>query len=262
MRPPLLYGHRGACAEFPENTMASFQRAVDVGVDVIESDVHMTRDGVVVMAHDESGRRMAGTDALIRDLTYDEVFKWDVGFGFVNAQGERPFAEKGMHIPKLVDVLSAFPDMQFNLDVKQEKPPMVSSLMGVLTSGRAMERVTLASFSSTNMRQIRKVFNGPTVLGRNEILTLFSLPRLVLGGLGVMAKNTRAQVPERAGPFVFRSRRFIDRAHALGIPVEFWTINDPELAGELLALGADGIMTDDPQAIRPAFAANAIAERP
>ena len=122
--PLLLYGHRGASVERPENTLSSFRRALELGVDVLELDVHSTRDGKIVVSHDASGERMAGEVALIRESTFVEVQRWDAGFGFVDDRGGRPFVERGHRIPLLAEVLEAFPDARLNIDIKQAEPEL------------------------------------------------------------------------------------------------------------------------------------------
>ncbi len=254
MTGPLLYGHRGACAELPENTMPAFERAVALGVDVIESDVHLTRDGVVVMSHDETGRRMAGHEEAIAATDYATVQGWDAGWGFVDDDGQRPFTGQGFCVPRLEDALTAWPDMRFNLDVKQAAPSMVGPLLRVLRAHDAEERVTLASFHTPTLHALRAAgFPGTIVLGRRHIVWLATLPRFALGWFPVFKDRVRAQIPTGAGPFRFGTTAFVDKCHALGVAVDFWTINDADEARALLDVGADGIMTDDPRAVRAAF---------
>ena len=86
---PLLFAHRGASRELPENTLPAFRRAVEIGVDYLETDAHLTRDGQVVLAHDPSGERMAGEPCLIRDRTLGQVQRWDAGRNFVDPSGKQ-----------------------------------------------------------------------------------------------------------------------------------------------------------------------------
>lgn len=246
--PLLLYGHRGASAERPENTLASFQRALELGVDVLELDVHRTRDGHVVVAHDASGERMAGVPALIRHAPLVEVQRWDVGYGFVTTSGHRPFVGQGHRIPTLAEVLEAFPDTRLNIDLKQSHPPMVEAVLDLLRSHRAVERVCLASWRSATIRAVRSAgFAGPTVLARNEVLALLLLPAR-LRRLWPVA-GTTVQVPVRHGPIDFSAPWFLNRCHRLGLRVDYFTIDAADEAAQLLDLGADGLMTDDPAAL-------------
>ncbi len=251
---PLLYAHRGASLECPENTLVSFRRALDIGIDVIETDAHMSADGHVVLSHDPSGGRMCGVPKEIRHCTLREVESWDAGRGFVTAEGERPFAGGDCRIPPLAEVLRALPDTPLNIDVKQSEPSMVGAIVSLLRDAGAAERVTLASFSHHTMRAIRELgYEGPTALAQRELATALAVPR-ALRRLRPIRANA-AQIPVRVGRLDLSAPRVVAKLHALGLRVDYWTINDPAEANRLLDAGADGIMTDDPRAIAPVFAA-------
>ena len=113
-----LYAHRGAAAELPENTLPSFARALELGADALELDVHATKDGVVVVSHDPDGARLCGVAAAIHEVSFAEVSRWDAGHGFVDARGGRPHAGRGIGMPRLLDVLRAFPGVPLNVDLK------------------------------------------------------------------------------------------------------------------------------------------------
>lgn len=228
----LVYAHRGASAEFPENTMAAFARAVELGVDVLETDAHVTMDSKVVLAHDEHGRRMANDPRFIRECTFKQVRAWDVG------RGER--------VPALDDALTEFPKMRFNIDCKARDFIAVDRIMEVIRACGAEERVQLSSFHTDNLRRVRgRGWKSATGLGRSEVIRLFMLPRPRVGG-------HIAQVPLRMGPIRFDTPAFVRKAHNLGLRVDYWVVNDPATARRLCELGADGIMTDDPAKILPA----------
>ena len=247
--PRMLYAHRGAPAERPENTLPSFHRAVELGVDAIETDVHMTRDGHVVIAHDPTARRMAGVDVAWRDIDITTAKRFDLGWGFVAPDGTRPFAGQGIRIPTLEEALRACPDMRFNIDLKQAKPSMVGRVLELLHRHRAEERVTLASFQTATLLEVRRRgFGGDTAMAQAEVAAFAAMPVAVWRRLPFVASC--AQVPVRAGPLKLASRWFIDKCHAAGIRVDFWTVNDPAEATRLFALGADGVMTDDPAHVR------------
>jgi glycerophosphoryl diester phosphodiesterase len=248
-----LYGHRGAAAELPENTMASFERALAVGVDVLEMDVHMTADGGIVVSHDPSGARMAGANWPIAEASLAEVQRWDAGWGFIDAAGCRPFAGCGFSVPTLNEVLSAFPNVELNIDIKPYRPSMVEPLLSLLTSSGAEERVTLASFHGPVIREVRaRRFRGATVLAADEVRALLVAPARLWRALGSYLGPAHAvQVPPRIGRLDLASPRFIARCHALGLRVDYWVVNEPRQAEMLLARGADGIITDDPARILP-----------
>lgn len=252
MTHPLhLIGHRGACGERPENTLPSFDRAVEIGVDVLETDVHMSADGVVVVSHDEDGTRAAGMSARIAETPLAELRTWDVGRGFTDGMGRLPYAAQGLTMPTLEELLDRFPDAQLNIDIKQRSPRMVDVFLAVLHNQHAEERATLASFHADVIGEVRQRFTGPTVLAQNEVIALLATPLWLLRRTGV-AGNV-VQVPVRAGPIELGSRAFIDKCHTLGLRIDFWTVNDPVVAEILLDRGADGMITDDPARLKPLF---------
>ena len=252
MHPLLLYAHRGAAAEQPENTLPSFRRALEIGVDALEMDVHMTRDGVPVVSHDPTAQRMAGVAAAWKDVDLAEAKTFDMGARFVAGDGTR-FAGKGVTIPTFEEVLVELSGVRVNVDIKQREPSMVKTMLALIRRLKAEDRVTIASFHwSTLVAVRRRGYGGETALSRAEVMTLVAAPPQVWRRLPFL--GGAAQVPEKAGPIVLAKRGFIDKCHDLGLRVDFWTIDDPVRATELLDLGADGIMTDDPAAIAPVFA--------
>jgi glycerophosphoryl diester phosphodiesterase len=249
---PRLYAHRGAAAELPENTVPAFLRALEVGADAIETDAHMTRDGHVVLSHDPSGQRMAGIAREIRAATLTEVRSWDVGRGFVDAQGGRPFEGGGYRIPTLAEALAACPHVPFNVDAKQGSPDMLPALLDVIRKANAEDRVLVASFDARLLGRVRRLgYRGETGLGRADVLRVVCSPVAVLRRFPI--RGAAIQIPTRVGAVRLATRPFINKCHALGLKVHFWTINEPAEAERLLALGADGIMTDDPTRLAPLF---------
>ncbi len=248
-----LYAHRGASGELPENTMAAFRRALEYDIDALESDIHLTRDGHVVVSHDPDGARCCGVPRAIRDSTLAEVQSWDAGWGFTAPDGGRPFAGQGHRVPALAEVLRELPGVPLNLDIKQTAPSMVAPLVALLRRERAEERVTLASFRMRTLLGARlRGYRGDTSLPRAEVITMLKAPPGLFAFLPWRGKA--AQLPVAGGGYRFDTPEMVSRCHRLGLRLDFWTINDPAEARRLLALGADGIMTDDPRAIAPVFA--------
>lgn len=250
--PFWLYGHRGACAELPENTIEAFARALECGCDALEMDVHMTRDGYVLIHHDPTGERMAGVADRLAARTFKEVRGWDVGWGFVDAAGNRPHAGKGFVAPTLHEVLDAFPGVRLNIDVKQRQPDMVPAIVNLLHQRGAADHVLLTSFETRTVRAIRAAgYRGPLGMGRDTALRLLTTPAWLLGRLPSL--GDAAQLPTRFGPLKLAARWLVERTHATGARLDFWTINDPAEAVRLLEAGADGVMTDDPARVAPAL---------
>jgi glycerophosphoryl diester phosphodiesterase len=251
MHPRRLYAHRGAATERPENTMPAFERALEIGIDALEMDTHVTRDGHLIVVHDETGARCAAAPLAWKDLDLADARRLDVGWGFVAPDGTRPFAGQGIRVPLFEEVLEAFPDLAINVDIKSD--PRAPQLMVELVKARQAEgRVCIASFHLKQMTAVRKLgYGGDTALASSEVASLVALPAVVWRQLRF--GGTAAQIPTHQGPLRFDRAAFIAKCHLLGLRVDFWTIDDAGEAARLLALGADGIMTNDPAAVRAAF---------
>lgn len=249
MAPPLLFAHRGASLELPENTLPAFRLGLELGASYLETDVHVTRDGQPVLAHDPSGHRMAGAGEFISMCSLSRVKEWDAGKNFIDPHGRRPFEGKGYKIPTLEETLAEFPQARFNIDLKPFNVRDAAAVLRVIGRAGAAHRVRLASFHSAIIRYVRASgYPGGTSLGSTECAWLALAPASLLRPV---AAGTAAQIPTRLGPVAADTPAFLDRCHRLGLQVHFWTINEPEEARRLLALGADGIMTDDPRRVGP-----------
>lgn len=236
---PIVYAHRGASAELPENTLEAFERAIFLGADAIETDVHVTRDGRLVLAHDPTpARTTKGRVARsIRESSFAEVRSWDVG--------------EGLRIPSFEDALAAFPAVPFNVDAKEDRPDVIPLLVRAVRAFGAEDRVRIASFHGRNLRRARAMgWGGRLGMSREDVFLALFAPE------SVCRRFTRgsdaAQVPPHAAGIDFTRQRTIDRLHARGFRVDIWVVDDPEEARALLARGVDGLITNDPRAIVPA----------
>jgi glycerophosphoryl diester phosphodiesterase len=231
--------------------MPAFERALEIGVDAIETDVHVTRDGHLIVSHDETATRMTGARVAWADITLADVRRLDAGWGFVARDGSRPFAGRGVTIPAFEELLVAFPTTQLNVDLKE--PRAIAPMIELVRAHRAEERVTIASFhTSTAIAVRRRGYGGETALSQGEVATLIGLPAVLWRQLPLT--GNAAQVPTKQGPLRFDRPAFVAKCHAIGLRIDYWVIDDPAEARRLLDLGADGIMTNDPAAIRPVFA--------
>ena len=249
----IVYAHRGAAAERPENTLVSFQRALELGADALETDVHLTADRAVVAIHDEDGARVAGVRRAIAASSLAEVKAWDAGYVFVDGRGERPFVGQGHRISTLDEILGELPKVRVNVDLKANAPELVERFLEIVRRHDAEQRVVAASFRRGPLRRLRAAgWRGESSLARMEFVATWLVPRALQRK---QPPGARAQIPTRAGPFSIATRRFVEKLHALGLKVDYWTINEPDEAKRLVELGADGIMTDDPARIVPAVRA-------
>ncbi len=218
-----------------ENTILAFQNAVDLGYRYLETDVHTSLDGVVYAFHDIELTRMSGTVSAFRDLDSTAIDAIMVG-------GREP-------IPRLTALLEAFPDARFNIDVKADDA--VEPTLAVLRGAGALDRVCLSSFSAERILQLRD--GAPTAascFSPGEIALLRLAPSRWLQAFGQRRGGACVQVPIRHGRITVVTPGFVARAHAVGVHVHVWTIDDPDEMRYLLDIGVDGIMSDRVDVLR------------
>lgn len=247
---PIAFAHRGGAVEFPENTPQAFEAALALGFRYLETDVHLTRDGVLVAFHDSRLDRVTDRSGAIADLSWDEVRKARV-LGSAQRDGSGGPARQDGDIVRMEDLLEAFPAARFNIDPKADAS--VEPLVDLIRRTGCVDRVCVGAFSQRRLRDVRSGV-GPNLCvsaGPREVA------QLRLGSWGLPAGRVTAacaQVPVRIGAVPAADRRFVDHAHRLGLQVHVWTIDDPAEMHRLCDLGVDGIMTDKPSVLRAVLA--------
>ncbi|MFB7505021.1 glycerophosphodiester phosphodiesterase [Streptomyces broussonetiae] len=231
---PIAFAHRGGAADGIENTVAQFRRAVEMGYRYIETDVHATADSRLVAFHDSTLDRVTDGAGRIADLPWEDVRHARVG-------GREP-------VPLFEELLETFPEVRWNVDVKAE--PALRPLLDLIERTDAWDRVCVGSFSEARVLRAQRLA-GPrlaTSFGTRGVLSL----RLRSWGLPAAVRRSAvaAQVPEAQSGVPVVDERFVRAAHALGLQVHVWTINEPERMHRLLDLGVDGIMTDHIDTLR------------
>ncbi|MCG6957288.1 MAG: glycerophosphodiester phosphodiesterase [Gemmatimonadetes bacterium] len=240
---PLLVAHRGGSRIAPENTMAAFGMALETwGADMLEMDVRLTRDGEVVVIHDASVDRTTDGSGPVSDLTLAELQALDAGFRFVDPNGVASFRGKGVVIPRFEDVLTAYPDTRMNVEAKE--PGVAEALVDIILRHDAQERVLVAAEYERSRRSVRH-YPGPWGASRHHVLLFWLLYRLPRGG-GYTPGADILQVPERHNGLRIVSPRLVRAAHQRNLPVQVWTVDDPEDMRRLLSWGVDGIQSDRP----------------
>ncbi len=228
---PIAFAHRGGASDAPENTMPAFQRAIDLGYIYIETDVHATKDGVLLAFHDDDLSRTCGRPGLISELDYAEIKE-------VRVNGTEP-------IPLLEELISTWPHAHINIDCKSDHA--LSPLTERIARGDIFDRICIGSFSDRRLKHLREMFGERlcTSMGPRDVT------KLRLGSWvrhnGSFRNIHAAQVPVSQGPLTIVDKAFIQAAHSVEIQVHVWTINDAREMVRLLDLGVDGIMTDKPE---------------
>ncbi len=231
---PIAFAHRGGASEAPENTMPAFEHAVRLGYRYLETDAHVTVDGVLVAFHDDRLDRVTDRTGVIAALPWSEVRRAKV-------DGREP-------IPLLEDLLAAWPDVRVNIDPKQDG--VAEPLAATIVRTGSVDRVCVGAFSDRRIATV-KALVGPalcTSMGPREVAQLVAASRKLTGGKRL--RSPCAQVPTHQGRVPLVTRRLVDAAHRLGVQVHVWTIDDRAEMVRLLDLGVDGIMTDRPQVLK------------
>jgi glycerophosphoryl diester phosphodiesterase len=245
---PLAIGHRGCAGEVPENTLASFRRGLDDGAVVIETDVHLTRDGVPVLLHDDDVGRVSDGAGPVREIAFEDLQRLDAGHRFEAPDGATPFRGAGHRIPSLAEALDAFPGVRFNLEVKEDLPGIVERTLDVICEAGRVALTLVTSGEDPIMQRIRDEAarrDAGVALGASA----GEVGRFALAALrgDTPAPGTMAlQVPPGFAGQPLVTGRFVEIAHAHGIQVHVWTINEPAEIDALLDLGVDGIVSDFP----------------
>jgi glycerophosphoryl diester phosphodiesterase len=250
---PRVIAHRGASGEYPENTLIAFRAAAEAGAPYFELDVHMTRDGVVVVSHDPDLKRTCGLDAAIRDLTLAELKRADAGWSFTAAAAaptaagtaEFPFRGRGIEVPALVEVFAAFPERRYVVEVKQSAPSLAPALLDVIDRAGMRRRVLVASEDHVPIEEVRALAPQiPTGFPYPEILGFMAT--LAPGAEPYQPRGDALQLPPEYQSWRLVTAESVAAAHRMGTEMHVWTVNDAAEMHAMLALGVDGIITDYP----------------
>ena len=229
----LAFAHRGGAGAWPENTMPAFQGAIDLGYRYVETDVHATRDGVLLAFHDDKLDRVTDMQGVIAEMDYAEVRKARIA-------GTEP-------IPLMADLLAAWPELRINIDPKRDNA--AAPLIKLLKETKAVERVCVNSFSGRRTAGIREALGpklctgmGPLSTSRLRFASWAGPAGFLFGGFA----EGCAQIPTEQYGIRLVDRQLVDKAHELGLQVHVWTIDDPDEMRRLIDVGVDGLMTDEP----------------
>ncbi len=237
---PIAFAHRGGVyhpeIEGLENTVAAFRHAVALGYTYLETDVHVTSDGVLLAFHDDILDRVTDRTGKISETTFEEVRRALIG-------GREP-------VPTLAELFDSFPDACFNIDVKSVGA--VEALVRFIEQRDVWDRFLIGSFSGPRLNDFRRRTAGrvPTSAHPLEVAVFVLSPSWRLARLLTRGRPRALQIPHRRGPLTLATRWLVRRAHAAGLQVHVWTIDDPVEMNTLLDRGVDGIITDRTDILR------------
>ncbi|MBX3067989.1 MAG: glycerophosphodiester phosphodiesterase [Cryobacterium sp.] len=227
---PRVLAHRGLAIEAPENTLLSFAKALALGVNIIETDVWASADGLAIISHDEDLKRVAGRDVRVDQLTARELSRIPLG--------------EGQGLVTLSEALEAFPDARFNIDLKTDQ--VVDPAVDAIAAAQASNRVLLTSFRERRRRAaIRKLPDVATSLSIESVARLLvALRTRKSAAKRILAGITAVQIPERWSILPVLSPGLISLVHSYDVEVHVWTVNEEADMRRLLDLGVDGLVTD------------------
>ena len=229
---PIAFAHRGGASHFPENSWRAFEHAVKLGYAYLETDSHATADGVLVAFHDKTLDRVTDRTGAIASLPAKQVAQAKIA-------GTEP-------IPLIEDLLGAWPDVRFNIDVKDA--PAARPLAEVIRKTAAWDRVCITSFSAARLRATRRLLDRPVCMATSPVGA--AALRSGLPGQLLAQSFARRSVRCAQLPIGLATAPLIRRAHDAGLVVHVWTVNEAALMSSLLDLGVDGIMTDQTELLR------------
>jgi len=260
----LLIAHRGASGELPENTIPSFQRALEIYPQcVLEMDVRLSRDGEIIVSHDGSLDRMTNSSKKIKEITLAEIKQLDAGYKKSLDGGKSfPFRGRGYTCPTLAEVLKSFPETRYVIEIKENNRDLAEKVISLIYEHKASERVIIGSFHDRVLQIIRK--KAPEIItgfGSSEAKRFVFIHKLRLGAVYrgdgdalLLPEFSDTENPEyrKDGGNGFRviTKKLIKDAHRKGIPVYTWTINSEENMKRLIQWGIDGIITDFPDRLK------------
>ncbi len=244
---PLVFAHRGGGGLYPENTLEAFKYSAQMGVDVLELDVHSTSDGALVVMHDSKIDRTTNGSGKVNEMTLAELKNLDAGYHFTPDGGKTfPFRGKGITIPTLQEIFDVLPDKTFNVEPKQAEPSVTKPLCEILRARKMTEKVIVGSFRQQAIDEFRAVCAEVATAGTpSEVRDFLALYKIGLGE-SYSPPMQVLQIPERLGALQIVSKDFIETARKLNLQVHVWTINETDDMERLLEMKVDGIMTDYP----------------
>jgi glycerophosphoryl diester phosphodiesterase len=235
MRKPWVIAHRGASGHAPENSMAAFERAVQLGAPFIETDLHLTRDARFVAIHDATLERTTNGRGNVHDFTLHELRRLDAGLWY-----DRAFM--GQRIPTLEEVLefARKQDVLFYLEIKYDAAwGMHHALVGALRKEQDTARTVVTSFDRVTLESVRKL-DASIMTG---LLVEELQPESVKAAVEIGARQLCPR-------FSSVTAELVAQAHRSDLHVATWTVNDAEDMRKMITTGMDGVMTDFPDRLQ------------
>ena len=244
---PLVIAHQGGDDLWPGDTLYAMQQAADLGVDVLEMDLHITKDDVLVLIHDETVDRTTDGTGLVEEMTLAEIKQLDAGYDWTRDDGATyPYRGQGITIPALEEIFQAFPDYRMTIEIKKTERSMAQPFCNLIRQYGMEDQIVVASFHDERMAEFRAACPEVATSSARQETTVFVLLTKVFLGRLYSPQFHALQVPRENSGITVMTASFVRAAHERGLYVEPWTINDPEEMRQYIEWGVDGIMTDRP----------------
>ncbi|MCO4760307.1 MAG: glycerophosphodiester phosphodiesterase [Myxococcales bacterium] len=240
----LNIAHRGGKMLRPAHTLAAYKHALEVGANLIEFDLHASKDGVLVAIHDDTVDKTTDGTGKVKEKTWAELEKLDAGYNFTKDGGKTfPYRGKGHKIARLDEALKAFPKALYSVEFKQADPSIVDATLALFADNNALGRTIFASFSDATIAKVRKKYpKALTAFALAEMLTFQSLDKKDYDTYKPPALFV--QPPED-----LLTQEIMDKATHFGLRVTPWTVNKSKRMKELIDMGVHGMFTDDPETL-------------
>lgn len=247
---PQVIAHQGGDGIWPGDTLFAFEKAVEIGSDVLEMDAHITKDGHIVLMHDETVDDTTDGSGLIEEMTLDELKQLDAAYDWSKDGGQTyPYRGQGIQVPALEELFQKFPQMRYVIEIKRSGIPVEQPMCDLIRQYGMQEEVLIASFHDEVMQTFRATCpEVATSASRGEVTRFVILGKIFLSGLVAPGYESIQPPydPEESYNIPIMTRRFIRESHRKNIKVEPWTVDDPDLMRQYIEWGVDGIITDRP----------------
>jgi glycerophosphoryl diester phosphodiesterase len=244
---PLVIAHQGGDGLWPGDTMYAFKNAAALGVDVLEMDLHITKDNVLVLMHDETVDDTTDGSGALEEMTLEEVKQLDAGFNWTPDDGATfPYRGQGITVPTLEEVFQAFPDYRMTIEIKKTERSLAEPFCALIRQFDMQDKVLVASFHNKRMDEFRQTCPEVATSSARQETTVFVLMSKAFLGRLYSPKFYALQVPEESSGITVMTAQFVRAAHERNLRVESWTIDEPEQMQLYIDWGADGIITDRP----------------
>lgn len=254
-----VIAHQGGNLEWPDATFLAYEEANRRGVDVLEMDVHLSKDGHLMVMHDERVDRTTNGSGAIRELTLPELEALDAAYWWsyhanddvaklhVPADMEFPYRGMGLKIPTLREMFERYPNHRFVIELKDNTADLRAALLDLIGEYDRWDRTLIASFYKETLQAVRKEAPNAQTYGAEDEIRLFYILHLAHLERFYPYDIDAFAIPMTSGGFDLTTPRFIQAARNHGLLLHYWTINDDADMQKLLDLGVDGIMTDRPK---------------